>query len=419
VTSRPPQGGLRAGGLGPSSRAVHAGERQAATRRPAAVPVHLTAPFLFDSTDDLERAFGPALGDLSTAERHSLYSRYGNPSVRVVEEKLAALEGAEDAVAFASGMGAITGVLSTLLASGDRLLAAADLYGGTLAWLRWLEARHPEVTVERVALGELVTTLEARAGAGEPPTVVYLETPTNPLLDCADLAAVARAADTLGARVVVDSTFATPVLQNPLALGADVVVHSATKYLAGHSDVTAGIAAGSAGLMERVGETRRLGGASLDPHAAFLLARGMKTLTLRVERQCDNAARLARFLADHPAVRRVGYPGLGRGGAYDPVASGQMRAGGAMVAFEVADGAAARRVLDRIGVFQIIPSLGGVESGAILPAMTSHRGLDPAERERLGITGGLIRLSVGIEDGDDLEDDLRRALEGPETETAS
>jgi cystathionine beta-lyase/cystathionine gamma-synthase len=390
----------RPAGLG--TRAVHAGERQEVPRRPAVLPIYQTAPYLFADAAELTAAF--ASGELT-----ALYSRYANPTVRVVEEKLAALEGAEDAVAFASGMAAISATLSALLASGDRLLAAADVYGGTHSWLTWLGERHPEVAVERVALASLVDAL-----SGSPPPgfrVVYLETPSNPLLACADLREVARLAHAGGAKVVVDGTMASPAVQTPLALGADLVIHSATKFLAGHSDVTAGLVAGDRASIAEIRRAMMWGGACLDPHAAFLVGRGMKTLTLRLERQAANAARLAAFLRDHPAVERVHYPG------FDPVARGQMRNGGAMLAFDLAGGGigmgagrAAAVFLGRLEVFQIIPSLGGVESGVMLPAVTSHRQLTPAQRAAQGIHDGTVRLSCGIEDGDDLEADLAQAL---------
>lgn len=380
---------------GPGTRAVHAGERQAVPRRPVAVPVYQTAPFLFDTADELDAAF-------SSGALEGLYSRYANPTVRVVEQKLAALEGAEDAVAFASGMAAITGTLTALLASGDRLIAAADLYGGTHHWLARLSARHPEVQVERVAVARLVDALEAGASRGA--RAVFLETPTNPLVACCDIARAAAACHRDGALLAVDNTFATPILQNPLALGADLAVHSATKFLAGHSDVTAGLVAGRRELLGEVRQEQILGGACLDPHAAFLVSRGMKTLALRVERQSANAARLAAFLGSHPRVRRVAYPGL------DPVGRRQMGSGGGMLAFELSSAEAAGGLLGRLELFQIIPSLGGVESGVLLPATTSHRQLTPHERQELGIGDGLVRLSCGIEDGDDLERDLERAL---------
>jgi cystathionine beta-lyase/cystathionine gamma-synthase len=236
---------------------------------------------------------------------------------------------------------------------------------------------------------------------------VLVETPSNPLVGCCDLAALATACRARGTRLVVDNTFATPVLQTPLALGAHLVVHSATKYLGGHSDVMAGLVAGGAELVARVRLAEMLGGGCLDPHAAFLVGRGMKTLVLRVERISTTAARLVEMLGGHPAVGAVRYPGL------DPVGRRQMSMGGGILAFELRGGAeAVRRAVDRMAIWQLIPSLGGVESGVGVPALTSHRGLSPAERTELGIGDGLVRLSVGIEDPDDLLADLEGALAG-------
>jgi cystathionine beta-lyase/cystathionine gamma-synthase len=380
--------------LRPATRAVHAGERQPMPRRPAAVPVFQTAPFTFGSVDELDRAFGS--GDLA-----GLYSRYSNPTVRAVEEKLAALEGAEEAVAFASGMAALAGALAAVLRSGDLVVAARELYGGTDALLGWLAERHPEVELQRPRLAELQAAVES---APRPPRAVLVETPSNPGLACCDLAALAAACRARGATLVVDNTFATPVLQTPLLLGTHLVVHSATKYLGGHDDVTAGLVAGSGELMALVRRAAMVGGGCLDPHAAFLVGRGMKTLALRVERQSATAARLAARLAEHPAVATVRYPGL------DAVGRRQMRMGGGILSCELHGAAAVRRTLDRLRVWQLIPSLGGVESGVSVPALTSHRGLTPEERAELGIADGLVRLSVGIEDPDDLEADLLQAL---------
>jgi len=385
----------------PETRAVHAGERVSAPRRPAGAAIYQTAPFVFDSTEELDHAFAAGGGE-------GVYSRQGNPTVRTAEEKLAALEGAEEAVAFASGLAAVSAVVSSLVASGDRVLASTDLYGGTVAWLAWMARRQPEVTVEAVPLSDLASRLSD--GGAPAPALVLAESPSNPLLACCDLAEVASAARARGARLVVDNTFATPVLQTPLHLhggeGADIVVHSATKYLGGHSDATGGFAAGSRELMGPVREAQVLVGGCLDPHAAFLLSRGMKTVALRVERQSENAARLAGFLAGHPAVASVRYPGN------DPVARRQMRAGGGMLAVEVVGGlAAAAALADRLELFGIIPSLGGVESGISLPALTSHRRLSAEQRAEIGIGDGLVRLSVGIEGYDDLEADLSRALD--------
>lgn len=381
--------------LRPGTRAVHAGERQPAPRRPATVPVYQTAPFLFDSVDELQRAFG-------SGELAGLYSRYGNPTVRAVEEKLAALEGAEDAVAFASGMAALHGALAAVLRSGDLLIAARELYGGSHALLGWIGEHQPEVEVSRPRLADVAAAV---ASAPRAPRAVLVETPSNPGLACCDLAALGDACRARGTVLVVDNTFATPVLQTPLLLGAQLVVHSATKFLGGHSDVTAGLVAGSGELIARVRKAEMVAGGCLDPHAAFLVGRGMKTLVLRVERQSATAARLAEVLGEHAAVAAVRYPGL------DEIGRRQMRMGGGMLAFELRGGGeAVPRVLDRLRIWQLIPSLGGVESGVGVPALTSHRQLLPAERAELGIGDGLVRLSVGIEDAEDLIADLLQAL---------
>jgi cystathionine beta-lyase/cystathionine gamma-synthase len=392
------------GGTARSTRAVHAGEEAARSpRRAAGGTVHHGSVFHFDSSAELEDAF-------EHGGHQALYSRMGNPTVRVVEEKLAALEGARelgdqggDAIAFASGMGAIAGTLDALVASGDRLVAARELYGGTHAWIERLGRRHPGVTVERLPGAEIAERLDATGS--EPPTVVFVETPTNPLLSTVSLEPLAAACRRRGARLVVDSTFATPILQNPLALGAHVVVHSATKALAGHSDVSAGAAVAAEGeVAERIREAMILGGACLDPHAAFLVARGMKTLEIRVERASANAAYLAHVLERHPRVARVHYP------TPDPA---QMRSGGPMLSFEVDGGlAAARAFADRLELVAILPSLGGVETGVSLPAASSHRRMSPAERRAIGIEDSLVRLSCGIEGSQDLERDLVRALAG-------
>ncbi|HKI85701.1 MAG TPA: aminotransferase class I/II-fold pyridoxal phosphate-dependent enzyme [Thermoanaerobaculia bacterium] len=384
-------------GRGASTRAVHGGEEQLVPRAAAVVPIYQTAPFRFDSSAELVAAF-------AADEPGGLYSRYRNPTVRAVEEKLAALEGAEDAVAFASGTAAVAAALTSSLASGDHLILAADLYGGTRSLVERLRRRQPEISSEEVPLARLAE----RLGEGVPANTraVLLETPSNPLLTSCNLDQVAELAKRAGSLLLVDNTFATPILQNPLVHGADLVIHSATKYLAGHSDVVAGLVAGGGNLIAQVRRSQIAEGACLDPHAAFLLGRGMKTLALRVERQSANAARLAEVLASHPQVTRLRYPGL------DPVARAQMRAGGGMLAFDLAAGAeGAHAFVDRLEIFKILPSLGGVESSVMLPTAASHRDLPPAERDALGISDATVRLSVGIEDGDDLEADLRQALE--------
>lgn len=406
--------GPRTGGDGPTgdraaraTRAVHAGEEAARSpRRAAGGTVHHGSVFHFESSAELEAAF-------DDGGREALYSRMGNPTVRVLEEKLAALEGAGpdgDAVAFASGMGAIAGTLDALVASGDRLVAARELYGGTHAWIERLGRRHPAVTIERLPGAEIAARLDAPGS--QAPAVVFIETPTNPLLATVPLEPLAAACRRRGARLVVDSTLATPILQNPLALGAHVVVHSATKALAGHSDVSAGVAvAAERDVAERIREAMVLGGACLDPHAAFLVARGMKTLELRVERSSANAAHLAQVLGRHPRVVRVHYP------RPDTSSPPRMGSGGTLVSFEIHHGpegglAAARALADRLELVAILPSLGGVETGISLPAASSHRRMSPEERRAVGIEDGLLRLSCGIEAAEDLERDLVAALDG-------
>lgn len=397
AAARTPSASSRIAGRGVSTRAVHGGRTEEIPRTPAVVPIYQTAPFRFATSDELVSAFA---GD----ELGGLYSRYRNPTVRAVEEKLAALEDAEDAVAFASGTAAVAAALTSSLSSGQHLILAADLYGGTHSLVERLRRRQPELTSEEVPLADLAARLRQGVPAGT--RVVYLETPSNPLLLCCDLTEVAKLAKAAGALLLVDNTFATPALQNPLALGADLVIHSATKYLAGHSDVIAGMVAGGGELIAEVRRAQITEGACLDPHAAFLLGRGMKTLALRIERQSANAARLAELLASHPKASRVHYPGL------DPVGRAQMRAGGGMLTFDLAAGAAsAHAFVDSLELFALLPSLGGVESGVMLPAAASHRELTPAQRAALGIGDATVRLSVGIEDGDDLETDLKQALE--------
>ncbi|MDX1630248.1 MAG: PLP-dependent aspartate aminotransferase family protein, partial [Thermoanaerobaculia bacterium] len=324
-------------GSRPATRAVTAGEETEPPRPPATPAVYQTAPFLFSSTRELEEAFAGE-GD------HGLYSRYSSPNSEAVEAKIATLEEAEGAVAFSSGMSAIASVLSSLLRSGSHLVVARELYGGTLAWLEHLRERQPEIGTERVALDRLRERLRECPG----PDLVWVESPTNPRLRCIDLSNLATGCREAGAKLAVDNTFATPVLQRPLSLGADLVVHSATKYLGGHSDVTAGVVAGRRGLLEPIRRHRRLGGAVLDPHAAFLLNRGIKTLFLRVERQSASASRLAETLGEHGAVLRVFYPGL------DPLGRRQMRAGGGMLSFEVRDGETAAAVVDHLRRFRIL-----------------------------------------------------------------
>lgn len=383
---------------GSATRAVHAGhaeDRHGAVR----APVYHTATFRFPTLAAMVEAFrsGPPA---------MVYTRYANPTIARLETRLAASEDAEAALAFASGMAAITTTLVDLLAPGDRLLVQREIYGGThelvTAWaakLGW--------NVDWFAVGDAEGLA---AGLAARPRVVYAESPTNPLLRVLDLAALAEKAHAAGALLVVDNTFATGHLQKPLALGADVVVHSATKYLGGHSDLVAGAAMGSAARMKSLWKARKVFGGVIDPRAADLLDRSIQTLPLRLDRACANAAQVAEALARHPFVQRVHYPGL----AAHPdhaVARAQMKDFGAMVTLELAgDLAATERFVDHLRLFQLAASLGSVESLVSVPVASSHFGLTPAERAAAGVTEGMVRLSVGIEDPADLVADLAQAL---------
>lgn len=387
---------------GPSTTAVHAGEGPDPATGAVATPIHLTAPF---SSPDVA-----TLAKRAAGEGGWIYSRNGNPTVAALEEKVARLEdpaGDAAGVAFGSGMGALAAVFHAAVPAGGTLLAADEIYGGTDALLG---DAFPGAgrRVVRVA----TSTEELVAGVlRERPTAVFLETPTNPNLRVVDLEPLAAACAGVGARLLVDSTFATPVLTRPLSLGAFAVVHSATKYLSGHSDVTAGVAVGSASFAAELRRWRDRLGASLDPHAAWLVLRGAKTLALRVTAQSENALAVARYLAGQPGLARVNYPGLEAHPGHR-VAGRQMggRFGG-MLSFELAGGGpAVDRFLAALSWIRLVPSLGGVETGLSIPAVTSHRSLTPEGRLALGITDGLVRMSAGIEDTADLLAEVGRGL---------
>ena len=388
---------------GIGTRAVHAGEGTDPATGAAAVPIYQTAPFGFTSAQGLEDAFLRPRGEY-------IYSRLGNPTVRALEEKVAALEGAPDAVAAASGMAAISTAMFTLLNPGGRLVCYRDVYGGTSGFIRRvLEPWGVEVAwVEAGAEADGGRILqEALAGSTD---LLYLESPTNPTLKVCDIAAAARFGHEAGARVMVDNTFASPVLQQPLGLGADLVIHSLTKFLGGHGDTTGGIVAGPADEMAAIRSRLVDFGGIMDPLAAFLLMRGIKTVGVRVERAARTAAEVAQWLEAHPRVTRVNYPGLESHPGH-ATAAAQMRAFGGMLSFELdADLSETRTVVDSFQLIRIIPSLGGVETTLLLPAVSSHYKLERAEREEMGIPDGLIRLSVGIEEVEDILSDLEQGL---------
>lgn len=335
-----------------------------------------------------------------------IYSRNTNPTVQAFETKIRELEGAEDSTSFASGMAAISNTLLSLLSPGDRVVSIKDSYGGT--YILFTEIL-PRLGIQASLCDS--TDHEAIENAiAQGCQLVYLETPTNPVLKVVDLARIGRAASQAGVPFVVDNTAATPINQNPLSLGADLVIHSASKSLGGHADVLGGALCGRGELVRRAFGFREVTGACMDPNVAYLLLRGMKTLHLRVEAQNRGALRLARFLEGQPQVARVFYPGLESHPGHE-IARRQMRGYGGMLSFELDGGfEAVRTFLPRLQCADRAANLGSVETLAGPPATTSHVECTPEERAAVGIPEGLVRYSVGIEDPEDLERDLANAL---------
>lgn len=386
-----------------STDAVHAGtarERPAHSMAPA---VAQTATYTFASTADLERYMR---GDDPDGDRQE-YGRYGNPTVREVERRVAALDGTDDALLFASGMAAIATTILALVKSGDHVVLFRDAYRRTRQLVTTTLARFgvEHTLVEPASIAGLEAALSPKT------RLVITEAPTNPYLRCIDLAALARVAKAGRARTIVDATFATPVNARPAALGVDLVIHSATKYLAGHNDVLGGTLSGPAHLVSLVRDLRGVLGGVCDPHQAALIGRGMKTLSLRVARQNATALAVATALEGHRAVERVHYPFL----ASHPdhaIAREQLAGGGGVVSFVVRGGrAAAARVVDGFRVATIAPSLGGTETLVEQPAVMSFHELDDEGLAALGIDPGLVRLSVGVEETADVVADALSALD--------
>ncbi len=384
-----------------ASRAVHAGERAPKPDfTPTATPIYPTSSFFYDETETLDAVFGN--------EREGyVYTRYGNPTTRALETAVASLEGTEDAVAYASGMAAIHAAILHEVQAGSRVVAARDVYGATYAMLTKLFAQLGVQTtfVDILDLDALATTIREVK-----PALVAFETISNPLLRVPDIAAISRLAHAEGARLMVDNTFASPYLVNPVRHGADVVVHSTTKYLGGHGDVVGGVIATTRERAAALREEAKLTGPTLGPFEAWLTLRGIKTLPLRVRRQSESAARVAAWLADHPAVAKVNYPGRSDLGAAAGVFNDDLRGG--MVSFEVADAGQAEifRFFQALRLCVPATSLGDVYTLVLHPAMSSHRALTPEQRAEVGIGEGLVRLSIGIEDVEDITSDLDQAL---------
>ena len=389
--------------LGFATRQIHVGKEKNAAGA-LCTPIYQTSTFEFDTVEQGGARF-------AGEESGYIYTRLGNPTVAAVEAKMASLEGGEAALATASGMGAISSALWSALKSGDEIVASDTLYGCTYALMN-----HglPEFGV-KVHFADFADPEIVRAALNEHTRVVYMETPCNPTLKIVDIAAVAELAHAYNPdiKVIVDNTFATPYLQNPLSLGADVVVHSATKYLNGHGDVIAGVIVGSAEFVTRcrMFGLKDMTGAVLSPFDAFLMARGMKTLDIRMERHCANAMKVARFLESHPAVAKVYYPGLESFEGYE-VAKKQMKLPGGMMAIELkADKAATAAALNKLQMCVIAVSLGDAETLVEHPATMTHSTYSAEELKAAGISEGLVRISIGLEDPEDIIADLKAVLD--------
>jgi len=381
----------------PETAAVHGRAELEKKNGPVTEPIYQTSTFEVTDNDEQQR--------VTSTDRY--YTRWGNPTITLAEETLAELEGTEAARVFASGMGAITSTVLALLKTGDHIVAQRDIYGGvTKFFFEWL----PKLGIETSFVD--TNDYDEYDRAIRPNTrMLYVESPSNPALRVIDFAKIAALAKKHGLISMIDSTFGTPINQRPAEQGFDLVMHSGTKYLSGHADLTCGVMCGRRELMEQLWETRTTLGNCMDPHAAWLLIRGMKTLAVRVARQNENAQRVAQFLEQHAKVRRVYYPFLKSHAQY-AVAREQMTGGGGMVTFEVeGTGEEARRVSEAMRLFTLATSLGGVESLVSIPVLTSHAMISAEQREKMGVTEQMVRLSVGIENADDLIADLEHALQ--------
>src|SRR5579859_2496017 len=392
-----------ANGRGFATRAIHHGYEPLDHQGALSAPLYLTSTFAFPSAAEGGRRFA------GESEGY-IYGRLGNPTVTLLETRLASLEGGEAALATASGMGAITTAIWTLLKPGDEILTDLTLYGCTFAFFRHGLAQFG-ITVRHADLTDLAVVEAALTPATR---LVYFETPANPNMRLVDIVGVAERAHAHGALVMVDNTYCTPLLQRPLGLGADLVVHSATKYLGGHGDLLAGAVVGGRELIDRMRffGLKDMTGAVLSPFDAFLVLRGLKTLEVRMERHCRNALRIAQLLEAHPSVASVYYPGLASAPQHD-LARRQMPGGfGGMIAFELDGGYdAGLRFMDALKLVTIAVSLGDAETLVQHPASMTHSPYTPEERAAHGITEGLVRLSVGLESVEDIEADIGEALD--------
>ena len=380
----------------PETESVHGNKDFEKRNAPMAQPIYQTSTFQVTDSDEQLRATNTDM----------FYTRYGNPTHTAVESTIAQLESADAALLFASGMNAITTSILALVKAGDHIVAQRDIYGDVNKFLStWL----PKLGIETTFVD--ATDYDQHARAIRPNTkLLHLETPTNPTLRVVDIrkaAAIAREHKVIS---MIDSTFATPINTRPAEFGIDLVLHSGTKYFGGHTDLICGVVAGRRDLIDQIRATRTTLGGVMDPHAAFLLLRGIKTLAVRVERQNESALRIAEFLSQHAKVRSVNYPFLA-GHPQRELAMEQMKGGGGVLSFEVeGSGDDAKKVSESLRLFTLAPSLGGVESLVSLPVLTSHAMISPEHRKQMGVTEQMIRLSVGIENVNDLVADLEQAL---------
>jgi cystathionine beta-lyase/cystathionine gamma-synthase len=378
------------------TEAVRGGTSLEKKNGPLSTPIYQTSTF--EVTDMQEQ--------VRVTPTDSFYTRYGNPTHTVAENAIAELEGTDAALLFSSGMAAITTSFLSLVKAGDHIVAQRDIYGGVTKFLsQWL----PKLGVETTFVD--TNDMEQHERAIRPNTkILHVESPTNPTVRVVDLEKIAHLARKHKLTSTIDSTFATPMNCRPAEWGIDLVLHSGTKYFGGHSDLICGIATGRRDLIEQIHQTRTTLGCCMDPHAAFLLLRGIKTLAVRVERQNESALRIAEFLSHHPKVTRVYYPLLKEHADYR-IAKKQMTGAGCVVSFEVeGSGTDACRVAEGLSLFTLAPSLGGVDSLVTIPVMTSHAMIAPELRKKMGVTEQMVRLSVGIEHVDDLIADLEKGL---------
>ena len=383
-----------------STKSVHSGEKVDPITGSVTTPIYQTSNFAFKNTQDL-------LDLINERKEGYIYTRYGNPTNRAVERKLAELENVDDAVAFSSGMAAISSTIMTLVSSGDHIVSVRDVYGGTFVLLNsFLPLFGVETTfVDTISFDDMEEAVRDNT------KLIFVESPTNPMLKIVDLARVGKLGKKVGVKTAIDNTFSSPYNQQPVKFGFDVIIHSATKYLGGHNDLTAGIVCGEEAFIKEAKDTLKILGGVLDPHCAFLLLRGIKTLAVRVEKQNRNGMEVAKYLESHPKVDKVYYPGL-ESHPQHKIAKRQMTGFGDVVSFELKrDLETTIKFVDSMRLAFLTPSLGGTETLITQPATTSHYKVPKEERLKQGITDSFIRLSLGIEDAEDVIADLEQALE--------